>query len=106
MIVLGITLVDWLVLLLYLAVITAIGLYSHRAVKSTGDYFMGGRRFGKILMVTQAFSSGTRTDQAVAVMGASSQIGLAGIWYQWLYIFSTPFFWIIARKSVVEVKSV
>src|SRR5690625_999298 len=96
MIVLGIALVDWLVLLLYLAVITAIGLYSHRAVKSTGDYFMGGRRFGKILMVTQAFSSGTRTDQAVAVMGASSQIGLAGIWYQWLYIFTSAFFWIIA----------
>lgn len=96
MIFLGIHLLDWLVLGVYIAVITAIGLYSNKAVKSTGDYFMGGRRFGKLLMIAQAFGAGTRADQAVAVIGASSQIGLAGIWYQWLYLFSTPFYWLIA----------
>jgi Na+/proline symporter len=57
---------------------------------------MGGRRFGRLLMVAQAFGAGTRTDQVVAVVGASAQVGLAGIWYQWLYLFSTPFFWIIS----------
>ncbi|MEO1020986.1 MAG: hypothetical protein AAFW89_00465 [Bacteroidota bacterium] len=93
---LGLSLIDWLVLGAYIVLITAIGLWANRGVKSTGDYFMGGRKFGKLLMVAQAFGSGTRTDQAVAVVGASSQIGLAGIWYQWLYLFSTPFFWIIA----------
>ena len=93
---LGIHALDWLVLGIYISVITAIGLYSNRAVKSTGDYFMGGRRFGKLIMIAQAFSAGTRADQAVAVIGASSQIGLAGIWYQWLYLFSTPFYWLIA----------
>ncbi len=93
---LGISVLDWIILGIYISVITAIGLYSNRAVKSTGDYFMGGRKFGKLLMVAQAFGAGTRTDQVVAVIGASSQIGLAGIWYQWLYLFSTPFFWLIA----------
>jgi len=93
---LGLSVIDWLVLSLYIVLITAIGLWANRSVKSTGDYFMGGRKFGKLLMIAQAFGSGTRTDQAVAVVGASSQIGLAGIWYQWLYLFSTPFFWIIA----------
>lgn len=93
---LGIDLLDWFVLGIYIAVITAIGLYSNKAVKSTSDYFMGGRRFGKLLMIAQAFGAGTRADQAVAVIGASSQIGLAGIWYQWLYLFSTPFYWLIA----------
>lgn len=93
---LGIDILDWFVLGIYIAVITAIGLYSNKAVKSTGDYFMGGRRFGKLLMIAQAFGAGTRADQAVAVIGASSQIGLAGIWYQWLYLFSTPFYWLIA----------
>lgn len=93
---LGIHLLDWIVLGAYMTVITAIGVYSNKAVKSTGDYFMGGRRFGKLLMIAQAFGAGTRADQAVAVIGASSQIGLAGIWYQWLYLFSTPFYWLIA----------
>lgn len=93
---LGIHLLDWIVLGIYIAVITAIGLYSAKAVKSTGDYFMGGRKFGKLLMIAQAFGAGTRADQAVAVIGASSQIGLPGIWYQWLYLFSTPFYWLIA----------
>lgn len=92
----GIHLLDWFILGVYISVITAIGLYSNKTVKSTGDYFMGGRRFGKLLMIAQAFGAGTRADQAVAVIGASSQIGLAGIWYQWLYLFSTPFFWLIA----------
>ncbi|MEX0609507.1 MAG: sodium:solute symporter family protein [Balneolaceae bacterium] len=94
--VLGIYLLDWLVIGGYIILITAIGLYSNKAVKSTGDYFMGGRRFGKLLMIAQAFGAGTRADQAVAVIGASSQIGLAGIWYQWLYLFSTPFYWLIS----------
>jgi Na+/proline symporter len=92
----GLTLLDLAVILLYLAGITYIGLRAARSVKTTGDFFMGGRRFGKLLMIAKAFGVGTRADHVVAVTGASYQIGLAGVWYQWLYIFSTPFFWIIA----------
>ncbi|MCG8528915.1 MAG: sodium:solute symporter family protein [Opitutales bacterium] len=65
-------------------------------IKNSGDFFMGGRRFGKILMIAQAFGVGTHTDQPVTVSGAAYQSGLAGIWYQWIFMFSTPFFWIIA----------
>ncbi|HYE57760.1 MAG TPA: hypothetical protein VD948_04610, partial [Rhodothermales bacterium] len=93
---LGLSLIDWGVLALYIAGITVVGLRATRAMHSSGDYFMGGRRFGRVLMIAQAFGTGTRTDQAVAVMGAAAQVGLAGIWYQWLYLFSTPFFWLIA----------
>jgi Na+/proline symporter len=93
---LGLALIDWIVIGIYIAGITALGLTTTKRVKSTGDYFMGGRRFGRLFMIAQAFGTGTRTDQAVAVIGASAQVGLAGIWYQWLYLFSTPFFWIIA----------
>lgn len=93
---LGLPWIDWSVIVLYIAVVTWVGWRSTRKVHSTGDYFMGGRRFGRLLMVAQAFGTGTRTDQVVAVVGASAQVGLAGIWYQWLYLFSTPFFWIIS----------
>lgn len=93
----GLNLIDIAIVFFYFALTIGIGLWSsHRSVKTSGDYFMGGRKFGKLMMIAQAFGAGTRTDQAVAVIGASYQIGLAGIWYQWLYIFATPFFWIIA----------
>jgi Na+/proline symporter len=92
----GLTPLDFAVILFYLAGITYIGLRASKSVKDIGDFFMGGRRFGKLLMVAKAFSVGTRADQAVAVTGASYQVGLSGVWYQWLYIFSTPFYWIIA----------
>ncbi|UCE17237.1 MAG: hypothetical protein JSV84_10070 [Gemmatimonadota bacterium] len=92
----GIDPIDLVVILMYFAAISYIGLRSSKRVKDTGDFFMGGRKFGKLLMVAKAFGVGTRADLAVAVSGASYQLGLSGIWYQWLYIFSTPFYWIVA----------
>jgi len=85
---------DLLTLIIYLLGITGVGLWAAKKVHSTGDYFMGGRKFGRWLMIMHNFGSGTHTDQAVSVTGASYKIGLAGIWYQWLWLFVTPFYWI------------
>lgn len=93
---LGFSYYDWLVIVAYIAGITGVGLWANRRVKDTGDYFMGGRSFGRVLMVAQAFGTGTRTEQVVAVSGGAASVGLAAIWFQWLYLFSTPFFWILA----------
>lgn len=93
---LGLAAVDWFVVGVYITGITVIGLWASRRVSSTGDYFMGGRSFGKLFMVAQAFGSGTRTSQVVAVSGTAASVGLAGIWVQWMYLFSTPFFWLLA----------
>jgi Na+/proline symporter len=92
----GLNILDLIVIAIYFVGIISLGVWTKKAIKSTGDYFMGNRKFGKIMMVTNALGAGTRTDQAVAVSGACYQIGLAGIWYQWLYIFNTPFYWIFA----------
>ncbi len=93
---LGLSSIDWLVLAAYFIGTTALGFWTMRQIKSAGDYFMGGRGFGKVMMVAQAFGVGTHTDQPVSVSGAAYTNGLAGIWYQWVYMFSTPFFWMIA----------
>ena len=93
---LGLAHLDIAVLLLYFMGIIVLGLWARKKIKSSGDYFMANRRFGKVLMVAQAFGAGTHTDQPVSVAGASYTTGLAGIWYQWMWLFSTPFYWIIA----------
>lgn len=93
---LGLATLDWIVLFGYFVGVTGIGIWAYKKIKNTGDFFMGGRSFGKVLMIFHAFGVGTHTDQPVTVAAASSEIGLAGIWYQWLYLFATPFYWLLA----------
>jgi Na+/proline symporter len=61
---------DWAVLAIYLVVITAIGLLVGYRVRKSGDYFLGGRKFGPWLMVGQTFGVGTHAEMPVALAGA------------------------------------
>ncbi len=92
----GISIPDLVVVVLYITAVVALGLWAKRTVVTSGDYFMGSRRGNKLMMVMNALGAGTHTDQAIAVSGATYSIGLAGIWYQWVYIFATPFYWLLA----------
>lgn len=87
--------VDVVVLAAYLMGITALGVWMARRVRNMSDFFMP-RRFGKAMMITHAFGTGTASDQAVTVSSATFRRGLSGIWYQWMWLFATPFYWLIA----------
>ena len=50
---------DWVVIIVYFVVITAIGLIAGYRVRQSGEYFLGGRRFGPWLMIGQSFGVGT-----------------------------------------------
>ncbi|MFQ5731803.1 MAG: sodium:solute symporter [Planctomycetaceae bacterium] len=93
---LGLQVLDWVVLAAYFVAIMGIGIWSYRRVKDMSDYFMGGRRFGKIFMMFFAFGAGTSSEQAVTVVAGTWRVGLAGIWWQLLWVFATPFYWIVA----------
>jgi Na+/proline symporter len=92
----GLKLVDAGMIAAYFAAVLAIGFWSARRVKSERDFFLGGRRFGKGLLVMHWLCTGTHSDMAVQVAGATARVGLGGIWYQWMWLFSTPFYWLIA----------
>lgn len=91
----GLSAIDIAAVVLYLAGITALGLWMARKVRNTGDFFMP-RRFGKTMMATFAFGTGTASDQAVSVAAETFRSGLSGIWWQWLWLPATPFYWLIA----------
>ncbi|OHB72973.1 MAG: transporter [Planctomycetes bacterium RBG_16_55_9] len=93
---LGLELIDWAVIIIYLLGITFIGLWAVRKVRSSASYFIGDRKFGKVMMAFFMFGSGTHSDQAVSVAAKTYSTGASGIWYQWLWLFVTPFFWLIA----------
>ena len=86
---------DTLVIAGYLLGITALGVWAGRRVRGTRDFFMP-RRFGKGMMMMHAFGTGTASDQAVVVSAGTFRHGLSGIWFQWLWMFNTPFYWLIA----------
>src|SRR5687768_7794997 len=88
---LNITTLDWAILVAYLVIITAIGLIVGYRVRQTGEYFLGGRRFGPWLMIGQSFGVGTHAEMPVALAGAVYTHGASAIWYQWKNLFITPF---------------
>ncbi len=87
---------DWMVIGAYFVVITAIGLIAGYRVRKTGEYFLGGRRFGPWLMMGQSFGVGTHAEMPVALAGAVYSVGASAIWFQWKNLFITPFYWIMA----------
>ena len=64
---LGLELIDWIVIVVYLLGITFIGLWAVRKVRSSTSFFIGDRKFGKVMMAFFMFGSGTHSDQAVSV---------------------------------------
>ena len=92
----GLTPLDWAVIVCYLLGITVIGIWTAKKVRSAASFFIGDRKFGKTMMTFFTFGTGTHSDQAVSVAAKTYQVGVSGIWYQWLWLFITPFFWLMA----------
>lgn len=91
----GLHVADYAVLVGYFIILLVIGFNEARKIKHSGDFFMP-RKFGKIMMIMFSFGTGTHSDQAVGVASKSFTNGMSGIWYQWLYLPVTPFYWLIA----------
>lgn len=87
---------DWLIIAAYLAGLALIGIAASLKVRDTGQYFLGKRRFGKLLMIAQSFGVGTHAEMPVSVAGAVYSMGISAIWYQWKNLFAMPFYWIMA----------
>lgn len=93
---LHLTFADTLVLVGYLLAVVTIGLIAARQIKSADQFFLGGRRFNKWIMIGQSFGTGTHAEMPVSLSGAVYNIGLSGIWFQWKNLFVTPFYWLLA----------
>jgi solute:Na+ symporter, SSS family len=90
----GMTFLDLLMIVVYFAAIIAIGFYSMRRIKNKEDYFLGGRRFGKLVQTFAAFGQATSTENVVGVTTTTFHNGASGIWSAMVMLFSTPMYWI------------
>lgn len=98
--------IDWAIIILYLLLSLAIGLYYRkRASKSLTDFFLGGRNLpwhiAGISMVATTFAA----DTPLAVTELVGQKGISGNWLWWNFLFggmlTTFFFARLWRRSEI-----
>ncbi len=86
----------WIVLVLYFAGMLLVGWWSKREARDSEGYLLGGRRFGTAMMVMHAFGAGTNPTDTTGTISKTMAVGGAGIWVSWMWMFGTPFYWLIA----------
>src|SRR2546421_12082170 len=87
---------DLVVVAGYLLLVLGLGLYQALKIRTSGDYYAGGRKFGKFYLVMHALGTASHADEPVSVIGGSYEKGLSGIWYTYLYLPLAPIFWLLA----------
>ncbi|MEJ2701970.1 MAG: sodium:solute symporter family protein [Sedimentisphaerales bacterium] len=93
---LGLDYAIWIVLALYFAGMLLMGWWSKRGAHSQEGYLLGNRQFGVPMMVMHAFGAGTHPGNVAGVMSAAVVSGASSIWVSWMWLFGTPFYWLIA----------
>jgi len=86
----------WIVLVLYFIGMLLMGWWSKRGTHSQEGYLLGNRQFGVSMMIMHAFGAGTHPGNVAGVMSEATVSGASGIWISWMWLFGTPFYWLIA----------
>jgi SSS family solute:Na+ symporter len=75
--ILGINIIDVIVIVVYFAFVLYIGYRAMKKVKSSEDYFLGGRQFGRFFQTFSQFGQATSTESAVQSVSMVGSNGLA-----------------------------
>lgn len=94
--ILGLHYAIWIVVILYFIGMLLLGWWSKREAKGRDGFLMGKRQFGVPMMIMHAFGAGTHPGDVTGVMSATVKSGASGIWVSWMWMFGTPFYWLIA----------
>jgi len=89
----GLHLLDVAIIGVYVIVVLWIGHWVGRRMKSQTDFYLAGRKLGKLYQFFLNFGHSTDANQAVGVSREIYRQGLGGMWIQFLVLFLTPFYW-------------
>lgn len=80
--------IDWFIIILYLLVSIGIGIFmSKRAGRSTGDFFLSGRKLPWYIAGTSMVATTFAADTPLAVTELVATKGIAGNWLWWNMLF-------------------
>ena len=85
--------IDVLLIVAYLAVITYIGKRSTGKVRTQEDFFLAGRRVGKVLQYFMSMATIVDASNAVNTASFAFSRGIGGVWLMLAPIFSGPYYW-------------
>nr|MBO2491772.1 Na+/glucose cotransporter [Rhodothermus marinus]MBO2492564.1 Na+/glucose cotransporter [Rhodothermus marinus] len=71
------TVLDWLIVAAYFAILAGIVWWSARRVKTTTDYFLAGRDVGFFVIGASIFASNIGSEHIVGLAGSGAANGLA-----------------------------
>lgn len=80
----NVQLIDWIIIIFYLVISIGISLYmSKKAGKSTGDFFLSGRKLPWYIAGTSMVATTFAADTPLAVTELVAQRGISGNWLWW-----------------------
>ena len=94
--ILGLNPAIWLILLVYFAAMILMGWVARKRIHDQNSYLLGDRAFNIWYMVMHSFGAGTNPGDVAGVVSKTVGRGAAGVWVSWMWLFGTPFYWIIA----------
>ena len=89
----GLHVIDFVIVLAFVLFVLYLGWRASRRTKTTEDFFVAGRRLGKVYQFFLNLGTSTNADQAVVVSREVYRQGIGGMWIQYLVLFLTPFYW-------------
>ena len=93
------SLLDWIVVALYLAGSLALGLWvARRGAKNLAEFFVGGRAIPWWLAATSMAATTFNVDTPLYVAGRVAQAGVAGNWEWWSFAFTHVLMAVILAK--------
>lgn len=93
MTILGLNVLDFAIVLAFILFVLYLGWRASRRTRTTEDFFVAGRRLGKVYQFFLNLGTSTNADQAVVVSREVYRQGIGGMWIQYLVLFLTPFYW-------------
>jgi solute:Na+ symporter, SSS family len=90
----GLSVIDLAVIFIYFIAIIYIAVRVSKFVKSREDFFMGGRRFGKLIQTFAAFGQATSVENVTTTTTMVNASGASGIWAMLAGgLINLPVFW-------------
>ena len=76
----GLAVIDLVVIFIYFAFLIGIGFWAMRPIRNQEDFSLGGRRFGKLVLIFAASGQLVYTSSAVSTTTTTVANGASGIW--------------------------
>lgn len=89
----GLHFLDYLVVVAYLLAVILIGRWAAKSAPSQEEFFLAGRKLGKLYQFFLMFGNATEPQGAVSTASLVFQRGVTGVWFAFQTVFMNPYFW-------------